>query len=206
MAGPINRRAEEMWSYILPCLEDFASLSVNLKKEPMLSGMSIVDLGSGYGDFVVRLLKEGAKKVIAVDNSMDNLRIVREKVHELGYDHESRLRLVYANLNSKVDQAGIFMPPAFSGFRSPDIAICTSVLPYIEVPDDLLYLMASTCMLSIIECQYSGDGPGFSWIKDDHDMERWLLHYYSYVNIIGRTKLDIRNASRTIWACEGAAK
>lgn len=206
MAETINRRAEKMWSYIRPAIAKYTTMPGMKESDPLFAGWRFVDLGSGYGDFTVRLLGDGAASVLAVDNNHDNLRVVRERVSDMGMRASSRCRLVYGDLNSKAFHVGLFDPPGHTGFHKPEIAICTSVLPYLKFPGDLLYMMAETCGLSIIECQYANDGPGFSWIKDDTDMKRFLLNYFPVVRAIGATELDIRAATRTIWACAGVVK
>jgi len=183
-----------MWAYMLPALERFCNGD--------MGAFRFVDLGSGYGDFVVRLLSAGAGHVNAVDKSMENLEIVRKKVEAIKKEH--KCRLTYAYLDSKQQTRGLLDPSPSIGFLKPDIAICTSVLPYLQFPDDLLSAMAYNQLLSIVECQYADDGPGFKWIRDDRDMERWLKHHFRHVDMIGRTSIGIRPGFRTIWSCSGA--
>ena len=84
-----------------------------------------------------------------------------------------------------------------------DVTFCFSLLPYVDRPTDLLLNMRKFSEVSFIECQYSGDGPGFEWIKNDIDMLRWLERVgWKSVSKLGRTRVSYRNVDRTIWMCE----
>ena len=185
-----KRRADEMWSCIQPRL---ASLAGRPAGKRSLSGLDIIDLGSGYGDLALRALQDGADYVACVDSNNDNLGYVERRLIRGGIGQD-RFSVWLADLSLKSHHRAVFQ-------RSFDVGLCTSVLPYLEHPDELLSIMSQYCAISVIECQYEGDGPGFSYIKDDIDMQRWLSRRWRSVQKIGETKLDIRPTSRSIWAC-----
>ena len=83
-----------------------------------------------------------------------------------------------------------------------DVGICCAVLPYLEQPDTFPSNMKDACKISIVECQYAGDGPGFPTLLDDDDMEEWLGCHWQSVEPIGSTLVEYRNVQRTIWLCQ----
>jgi hypothetical protein len=188
----INRRAKKMWKYIHPPLALLAG-GLQAGSRGPLGGLEIVDFGSGYGDFMELSLKAGAGLVHGIDNNVTNLEIVDTRLAKAGV-FPYRYNLLNVDLNSKRELNLLFQRSWHAGF-------CFSVLPYLDSPELLLYRMSIGVGIAFIECQYDGDGPGFSHIRDDIDMEKWLGRYWQSVRIIGRTELDIRDASRTIWLC-----
>ncbi len=193
-----NRRADEMWSFIEPMLARLAGEPIGTQREPSkrLQTLEVVDLGIGYGDFMLKALQSGADYVWGAEKDDLNIEHARNRLARAGY--AGYFSVFEADLNKKSHQSMLFQ-------RSFDVGICTSVLPYLDFPNDLLFMMSEYCTMSIIECQYFGDGPGSnvgtSHLKDDDDMERWLRRYWLTVSKIGETKLDIRPASRSVWAC-----
>jgi hypothetical protein len=84
-----------------------------------------------------------------------------------------------------------------------DIIICFSVLPYLSDPTATLHWIRNHSNQALIECQYSGDGPGFDWLKDDYDMQRWLEQAgFETIEPIGKTLVKDRDKYRTIWLCQ----
>lgn len=175
----INTRSNEMWRIIFSALDS-------------TWGVRVIDLGAGYGDIALRFAKAGAD-VMAVERDPQVYEVLASRVAESAFDN-----IVAIKANIEDDGFPVW------GANGTDILVLTSVLPYITRPDDLLSKMSKSAKKSIIECQYAGDGPGFSHIEDDHDMQMWLVKYWPSVHKIGETKLDIRPASRTIWLCESA--
>ncbi|MHC4412778.1 MAG: methyltransferase domain-containing protein [Planctomycetota bacterium] len=189
-----NRRADEMWTFIEPLLARLAGEPASLQREPhkRLAGLDVIDLGIGYGDFMLKSLQSGADFVLGTDINKENMEFAFSRLVRSGY--RGYFRILESDLNRKSDRAMLFQ-------LSFDVGICTSVLPYLDFPDDLLFMMSEYCTISIIECQYHGDGPGLSHIRDDNDMQEWLGRYWHTVQKIGQTELDIRPASRSVWAC-----
>jgi SAM-dependent methyltransferase len=172
-----NTRAEEMWSHIEKSV-DFANKTV-------------LDVGCGYADFMVRAWQAGARAVFGIDNSSIVL-------------SDARIR----TLPLVREGAGIFFmqkdaehwSDRWPGYH--DIVICTSVLPYMLDPNKLLKNIQRDSGIAIIECQYAGDGPGFDNISNDEDMRKWLSKFeWSSVDKIGSSVLKSRNRTRSIWRC-----
>lgn len=188
-----NKRADDMWDFIEPLLARLAGHK-RLRSEPhkRLAGMNVIDLGIGYGDFMLKALASGADYVWGVDKDKYNIEFASSRILRAGYN--GYFNIFEADLNKKSHQSMIFQ-------RSFDIGICTSVLPYLDWPQDLLFMMSKYCTMSIVECQYFGDGPGPEYLQSDGDMEKWLRRYWRTVQKIGETHLDIRPASRSVWAC-----
>lgn len=142
-------------------------------------GKKVIDLGYGYGDFLKKAWDSGATTVVGID-----------QVDSGDFDNP--------HINTIL--AGIEAYP-FDTSRY-DIAICFSVLPYLHDPTELLIRIKKCADVSLIECQYDGDGPGFPWIHDDLDMRKWLdMIGWREITAIGKTHTRIRNAERTIWLC-----
>lgn len=170
-----NIRALEMWEQI--------------SEHVVFRNKSVIDLGCGYGDLLVYAWQGGgAFSITGVDHDKDNLSICLEKF-ECFLDNP-RYSLIKEDLD-------FWSPPSGEEF---DIAICTSVLPYLMNPHWLLKWMSSNVDISIIECQYEGDGPGM--ISGDKHMHAWLSRYWGSVKEIGYTVVGYRNAKRTIWLCK----
>ena len=174
----INVRSPLMWEAI------FTALS-------RIDGCNVIDLGAGYGDLSLRFARAGAR-VIAVENDPLVLATLRERVGDSGY--AGNVTVLEGNIED-------YDLPIWHA-DDTDIFVITSVLPYLSDPDKLLWHMSTGARMSIIECQYSGDGPGFANIGDDHDMRLWLMRFWAAVSKIGETHLNIRPASRSIWLCE----
>jgi len=85
-----------------------------------------------------------------------------------------------------------------------DIAICFSVLPYLENPICALRWINLHSDIALIECQYDGDGAGFQCLKENRHMEMCLIEdaKFQRVQTIGYTLVEGRNTKRFIWMCE----
>jgi len=189
-----NQRAGHMW--------DIISQHVDFK------GKSVIDLGCGHGDLLVRAYAAGATHLFGYDKDLDALNDTRQK-----------LESIQAVLNTGkvyLEQCDMVSVECQKDWKSIhcDIAICCSVLPYLQYypiypdtlsfPSGILKLMFDNAPLSIIECQYAGDGPGFNSIPDDIIMGVWLENAagWSTVTPIGKTFVEGRDKWRTIWKCE----
>ena len=169
-----NMRAGKMW--------DIISAHVDFK------GKRVVDLGCGHGDLIIRIATV-AKSLMGFDeNSL--------AIHDC---------MTKANL-AKLENIA-FVNHDISSVRlikdASDVFVCCSVLPYLPLASQFINNMARNAPLSIIECQYAGDGPGFPDIENDDDMKTWLLSAgWSTVTPIGKTHVEGRDKWRTIWKCE----
>ena len=146
-------------------------------------GKSVIDLGCGTGDFLWYAHQAGAKSVHGID--IDKSRC-------------------YAPDGAIVTEWDIdWLVEKDWKFVDIDIAFCFSVLPYLQNPVASLNWMHSRFNILLVECQYSGDGPGFKWIKDDDDM-RTMLSMFSWKSIdsLGHTMVKENRYKRTIWKCE----
>lgn len=152
-------------------------------------GKRVVDFGCGRGDFLQMSYICGAQ---AIGYDIDE-RIVSQ-CHFDGL----KVRCVDIEEVSWAESSGII--------RNGDIAILFSVIPYLRDPDDILSKMADKYPISLIECQYAGDGPAGGWVSglpapnDDSDMIEWLKLYWSNPKAIGWTEVSERGR-RTIWVC-----
>lgn len=151
-------------------------------------GKRVIDLGCGYGDILFRCW-EWAANCTAIDDSLD---------HQM----EKRLRDFAQNegftfYNTDIEDLLLTWQP-----EKFDVAICFSVLPYILDTDAVLKWMSQYAQVSLIECQYYGDGPGFEWLQNDDEMRLWLQDFWSSTEIIGKTLVKERHKYRMIWMCQ----
>ena len=167
-----------MWSYII--------------KHVDFEDKSVIDVGCGYGDFLWRAYAAGARAVFGYDNDKTVNYIANERLESYGYTGKP----VYI-MNSDVENWNSKWP------GKHDIAICTSVLPYFDNPDYMLECILRDSEVALIECQYTGDGPGLSWLSNDADMSVWLFYNGAKeANMIGKTHISGRDKYRTIWRVE----
>lgn len=174
-----NKRAGEMWD-IISAHVDFA-------------GKRVIDLGCGRGDLALRVSAMSAVRwVQAYDNNAECILDCESKKQSIKHR---------VTISFKLDDIGEAFH--YKTLSSCDILICCSVLPYMPFASQFIDKMAHHAPMSIIECQYAGDGPGFPDIKDDDDMQTWLLSAgWSTVTPIGKTFVEGRDKWRTIWMCE----
>lgn len=167
-----NRRFPSQWEII--------------KNNVDFTNKKVIDLGCGYGDILYKCYQKNADCIgIEYDKNV--------------FNHLTDRMLNLPILLKKFNLDDIHNKLSTTLF---DVGICFSVLPYIDNPDDVLEWMQLHCDVSLIECQYDKDGPGISSIKNDNDMECWLLKFWESVKKIGETKVNGRNISRSIWKCK----
>jgi len=165
-----------------------------ITKEVDFRGKTVVDVGCGPGDFIRLALRSGAEHVLGIDRD---------------YMIASDASLYLINNGWRPGQFNIviddidYLVETYDGVSIVDISMCFSCLPYVrDIGDTLMWIHAGTAEVALIECQYYGDGPQAPvYIKDDADMGYLLLSYWPRVEKIGETVVDIRPATRSIWAC-----
>lgn len=172
-----NTRATAMWSVINKVV-DFRNKSVT-------------DLGYGSGVFLHRAYIAGARTVLGIDNCQKDYRIDSIKVQHTkhGTKEVGRITTRFGNLNDMLLE------------WKADIGLCFSVLPYLDDPQNFVNWMSNQFAVSMIECQYKGDGPGFSFIKDTSDMKYWLKNSFDNVTLIGNSYVVSKDLYRDIWMC-----
>lgn len=172
-----NTRMGQMWSAIAPAVD--------------LVDKRVIDLGCGYGDLAYRAHVAGAAHVLGVDRDLKPVGIQKKK-----WKGQIRgLTFAEMNIDALVEGNHRFKPPF-------DMAFCMSVLPYLRSWRDALAWLQLRFPISIIECQYWGDGPGPPELRDDQDL-RYALEQlgWAHVDVIGGSVVEDRGAVRTIWRC-----
>lgn len=166
-----NIRSPEQW--------DIISEHIDFK------GKSVIDLGCGKGDILIRAFDAGAK-VLGVDNDGDNIEHIRSVHPDVPV------------LNDDLNYVEVW----YKG--EEDIVICFSVLPYLAWAENTLRWINHHSDIALIECQYDGDGPGFHFLTDNLHMHEWLLKSggFEKADVIGFTLVEGRDRKRFIWRCE----
>lgn len=173
-----NTRADEMWRHI--------------EKHVDFSDKSVLDVGCGRADLMVRSWMSGARAVYGIDSSPITINEARIRTLDLV---KAGARIYF--LQKDIEQWSTRWP------GKHDIVICTSVLPYTKEPDVLMRNMRRDAKQAIIECQYAGDGPGFDHIKNDSDMLSWLMMFgWHEIDKIGFSTVVSRDRTRSIWLCK----
>jgi SAM-dependent methyltransferase len=145
-------------------------------------GKTVLDIGCGKGDILSRASKAGATTVTGIDKDEENVEYIRNS--------RSEIEIIATDVG--------FLGP----WPKVDIAICFSVLPYLKCPLNVLQWINHHSNIALIECQYDGDGAGFAFLKENDDMEKWLLEaQFQKVQPIGYTVVLGRNTKRYIWMC-----
>ena len=145
---------------------------------------TVLDLGCGRGDILAFAAEVGAHGT-GIDNDTANIEYIRNTYPEI-----------------KVTEENIDL---LSEGQRVDIIICFSVLPYLWFPFSVvLQWINRHSEVAFIECQYADDGPGFDFLSDNDNMEKWLLMpgNFEKVKVIGHTIVEGRNKKRYIWMCE----
>ena len=173
-----NTRAGSMWDQIAKAA-DFV-------------GKTVLDVGCGRGDLALRAWAEGASTVYGIDNSRIELKEARLRAWSMVKDG-ARVFFMHKDIEAWDER--------WPGYH--DIIICTSVLPYTIDPNKLLHNICRDSKIAFIECQYAGDGPGFSTITNDKQMKNWLSDFdWDEIEKIGYTTVASRkDTTRSIWRC-----
>lgn len=157
-----------------------------IEKSIVIHGASIIDLGCGYGDIMLYAIHAGAHHVYGVDLDISR-----------AFDKMEGIDPCRWTLDEGDISTGKLPTCKF------DIAICTSVLPYIENRDAVLDYMAKHATTSFIEMQYYGDGPGPEDIQGASDMRAWLSKHFNSIRLIGCTATGRSPIPyRDIWRCD----
>lgn len=173
----VNTRAEAMW--------DIVKRSVDFR------GKSVIDLGCGHGEMLWRAYIAGAINVTGTDKNWENM------PEHLSIFYPEEFHIVKGDLNKITNGS-------YPWYDVDDIAICFSVLPYLDNPFGFASWMAKTFQECLIEVQYYpepyniGDN-----IRSDEDMQYWLEEAgFSNTIPLGKTEVRIRFPHyRTIWYC-----
>jgi SAM-dependent methyltransferase len=163
-----NGRSGEMWN-IISEYQDFSMVHV-------------LDIGCGYGDFLIRSVMAGARGAWGVDNDPEIIQAVTEKVGPLPID--------------------LFCMDAVEYMQHPilhDVVFCFSVLPYLPDQRQALKYLKIRSRVVYLEVQYVGDGPGTH--LEDADMHETLSEHWEECIPIGHTLVKEGRFKRTIWRC-----
>lgn len=154
-----------------------------ISKQVDFQGKTVLDLGCGKGDILIRAFEAGAQ-VIGIDSDPKNIKYILSIQPEIEVAVDD---IEFMILNHRVD-----------------IIICFSVLPYLKRPKNTLEWLNYSSAVAFIECQYAGDGPGLAFLTDNEAMKDWLLvaGQFKKVENIGHTLVEGRNKKRYIWMCE----
>jgi hypothetical protein len=173
----INTRAEAMWRII--------SQQVNFKKK------SVIDLGCGHGEMLWRAYVAGAETVWGVDGKKGLLKRLGRVYTDYTKKHIQASPL---DLNNHDDLYLI-------SHQDINIAMCFSVLPYLDDIPATLQWMADNFELCLIEAQYEPE-PYNIGVKNDEEMFSFLRDNGFEIAVnLGKTYVEIRDTHRTIWAC-----
>lgn len=168
---PVNKRDEARWALIEPHVE--------------LHGKTILDVGCGMGDVLMRCCLVGAKLVHGVDHDNMVVAAVTERLAGCPgvsiFEHDVQQFLSRSR-------------------RKYDVGFCLSVLPYVSM-EKVLDLLRRRVRMAFVECQYQGDGPAAT-VRDDEEMASILeATKWASVERLGTVPVAIRRAERTVWLC-----
>lgn len=167
-----NTRAEVMWQAI--------SRNVDFRNK------KVIDLGCGTGDFLWRAYVAGAREVLGIDIEYSKIEHLKD------WKKPINISFQIDDLNKAVGENW------FGG----NIAICFSVLPYLDDIPATIQWMADNFNLSLIEAQYDPE-PHNVGIVSDRGMAQLLLNNgFNDVEPIGKSYVDYRDQWRTIWKCK----
>lgn len=156
----------------------------NISRHVDFRNKRVIDLGCGTGDFIWRAYVAGARFVVGVERTNnDRLRLLK---------NEGFCSIVESDINKHN-----------INFTKPfDIAMCFSVLPYLDDIPATIRWMAENFDLSLIEAQYDPE-PFNVGVVSDRGMAQLLLNNgFKDVEPIGKSYVDYRDQWRTIWRCE----
>ena len=179
-----NQRAPEQWRIISEHVD--------------FDGKTVLDLGCGHGDLLWRTLVAGAESCHGIEQEQSIIDECNQAVFELMSGGIVFSQTSIERWMRAIDER---MPPGQEYVAN--VAICFSVLPYLDNPTATLHWIRQHSQQALIECQLSGDGPGFDWLKCPQDMRRWLDSIgWQSVERIGETTVKDRGTKRGIWLCQ----
>ncbi len=167
-----NTRAEEMWRSI--------SQNVDFRNK------NVVDLGCGHGDMLWRVYIAGASMVTGLDE--EPLKAIHHDGINL-YFHQGDIEDIIRN------------PKKDLNILNNDIAICFSVLPYLDDIPATIQWMSENFDLCLIEAQYDPEPFNVGVVSDVGMAQLLLNNGFSDVEPIGKSYVDYRDVWRTIWKC-----
>lgn len=188
-----NTRAEDMWRVI--------SQKVDFR------GKRVIDLGCGTGDFLWRAGVAGAHWVHGIDEDLSQLegRITYGSScrAELADDPPASLRtysVTYTehDINQFVEHDWVQFATCKNYF---DIAMCFSVLPYLDNIPATLKWMSDNFPLCLIEAQYEPEPYNIGVPSDDQMYVLLRDNGFKCATWLGQTYVEDRDTHRSIWAC-----
>jgi hypothetical protein len=173
----INTRAMNMWRAI--------SQNVNFRKK------NVADLGCGHGEMLWRSLLAGADFVCGFDIQPKPNALMLAEIY-------SQIRVVQTDLNVSIGHG----TPYWLKERKWDIAMCFSVLPYLDNPIGALEWIAKNFPVALIEVQYVPEPNNIGVFSDNGMFSTLRDTGFEVISKIGSTHVGIRDMDRTIWKCE----
>lgn len=178
-----NERSAEMWKII--------------KSNYAFKDKTVVDLGCGKGDLCAAALRAGARRAICVDNKQTELDIARRNCRS----YAGSVRLLKLDLNDPFEVITTlwhYIPEDKIGGPLIDVGFFTSVMPYLDKPEEALHAYMGAFKVMFIEAQYKGDGPGI--VAGNLAMHKLLtIRRNNSVEYIGSTLVRGRCTHRAIW-------
>lgn len=171
-----NTRAMQLWHII--------SQHVDFRKR------YVADLGCGHGEMLWRCLIAGAEHVCGFDKEMKPNAVQQAAIY-------SQIMMVDTDLSEAINHG----MPYWLRENTWGVALCLSVLPYLDNHTLALKWMARHFPVTVLEVQYEPE-PYNIGIANDEQMFT-LLRQSGFKNVhqIGRTYIRSRNAHRTVWKC-----
>lgn len=147
-------------------------------------GKRVIDLGCGYGEMLWRVWIAGAEKVLGVDEE--------NKLGKLF--HADCLSFLCEDINTDKDAVLLIA-------SDYDIALCFSVLPYLDDIPATLKWMSDNFPLCIIEAQYEPEPYNIGVPSDDQMYVLLRENGFKCATWLGQTHVEDRDTHRSIWAC-----
>lgn len=153
----------------------------------------VVDLGCGHGEMLWRAWMAGAEYVCGIDKEM------KPNALQLARTYPN-IKFIERDLSGDTDGTG--RVPYWMRDTTWDIAMCFSVLPYLDNYRRALKWLARSFPVVVLEVQYEPE-PNNIGIANDSQMFTLLRESgFNIISQIGRTHVGIREAYRTIWKAE----
>lgn len=172
-----NTRARQMWEVI--------SQNVDFRKK------YVIDLGCGHGEMLWRCVLAGAEYVVGCDKEQ------KPNARELAMIYPE-IKLIETDLNVAVNHG----TPYWLRERAWDIALCFSVLPYLDDPHRALKWMAKNFPEVLLEIQYEPEPYNICTRNDEQTFSVLRRAGFEVVYQIGQSYVESRDVYRTIWKCQ----